>query len=477
MSSAVLDILNPDDVELYCGRYLARLVHAEARTWFSRNLRNHLVRAADFHAEIWTRGELIQVVFEGTVRRPPDWALAALDKGRPVHLFACSQPSHADLFVHLAEGLELAVAWLNGLGPGSQELRSLSRMGVPDLLSRAARARSRRLPPGGDTQLQEPAGERIDLGDGWSAVELNSAGAVTLEGAAMRHCAADYAHLVGREDGRLRLFSLRDECQRPRLTVEILRGPRGRLSARQIRGVANSIPSVSLAPRVRALLDWAGVEDPGPDGQRLGIAGIDGRLFSCPAEVLEAQFSRLPAEDWGYLDRKGWSRQVLRCLLDWRDRLSDCERQRAFDMFTPRDPARIVADQAATAELRGTGFSAANLFLPDALWVMDAEGLWNGEMRQQLTHQRVRVMRAVVERLRSHPDVLHRIWIGPVRDPAALRTWTGTDAMGRRFGEELARLRRHKLARISVMAAAPGETGGRGAIEGWSRQLYEGSAH
>ena len=449
MSSPPLDIINPNDVELYCARHVVRLDREEAKEWFTRNLRNYLIRSSDYHSEVRTRGELFQLIFEGSLSHPPQWALDALDRGKIIHLFALEQDSHSETFQALSDLIDVLISWFNAIPDHSPQWSSLSRLSVADALLKARRSPMAQGTAGpGEDFICNPEDCRVfSLEDGWQALELSNAALVTRDGAVMRHCAADYAHLVGNANSRIRIFSLRDPKGRPRLTVEISKC-RNRLIARQIKEVANSAPGSSLVAPICSFLRLMGVEDPGVDGQRLGLAGIGGHLFSTPEELLGTKFTKLSAEDWGYLDKKGWSRPVMRTLLSWRDRLSDDQLVDVFEMFTPASPTRVTDDPVASALTSALGFSVANLYLPDALWLMDAEDFWNDCLKKRLDEQRHRIMKSVIERLRSHPGVLHRVWFGPVRDRDALERWIGHDSLGEAFRVQLRRSANAKTARL-----------------------------
>lgn len=192
--------------------------------WARSSLRRHIIHELDCARPA-----------RGAPADAPAWLRERFESGEPVH--------HVEL---CEEILRLLLAALRLLIPVATR-REIDRFDPAALLNRALCERQwigRSAPsPAPEGRLRET----LRLEDGRRWVELLDERALAREGALMRHCAGLCE--PERASGESRLFSLRDESGRPRLTVEI---HQGRL--RQLRGKAQSLAKPSDWEAVGAFL-------------------------------------------------------------------------------------------------------------------------------------------------------------------------------------------------------------------------------
>jgi hypothetical protein len=165
-------------------------------------------------------------------------------------------------------------------------LRKAARMAPAEFFARVrrwvpARAVASDLPEGiVSTVLTTTAGRR------W--VELRDETALRREGARMSHCVGEGGYTTSEEGGRSRIFSLRDELDRPLVTVEGSVG--GIMVIRQIKAFGNNAIAPGARECVCELLDLLGVES--------------------MVEYAYAQITFVPGRGWAPLE-KVWKRMEI----------------------------------------------------------------------------------------------------------------------------------------------------------------------
>ena len=88
---------------------------------------------------------------------------------------------------------------------------------------------------------------------GRTSVELNDAFVLQEEGRCMRHCVGSYAPIC--LSGRSRIFSLRDQADRPLATIELGSGDGNRWQVLQVMGIRNRPVDDMIAAVARKLAD------------------------------------------------------------------------------------------------------------------------------------------------------------------------------------------------------------------------------
>lgn len=159
-------------------------------------------------------------------------------------------------------------------GPQRQEMMEIidALMGLPDLrlgrlsyeqaLTKAKDWHERLVASQALEEDPEGIVEFRAMAEGWRWVEVRSRKALNREGAMLKHCVGSYAEAV--EKGRCRIYSLRDPSNKPKLTIEAIEEKASgepaskpeevkRVRWAQVRGFANELPSLEMAPALREL--------------------------------------------------------------------------------------------------------------------------------------------------------------------------------------------------------------------------------
>lgn len=86
-------------------------------------------------------------------------------------------------------------------------------------------------------KIEDDSTRIIDMGNGWSWVDLRTEPQIQREGKIMSHCVHGSHYVEGVMEGRMKLYSLRDKDNKPQLTVQYMVNDK---HLRQYRGFANA---------------------------------------------------------------------------------------------------------------------------------------------------------------------------------------------------------------------------------------------
>lgn len=210
-------------------RYLDDLEKQAIESWAMGTARKHFIRSLPV--------EKVSASFDGA----PEWVDKALLAGQTVERALITGEARAELG-HVLD-------WLV-----ANPQRQLSKLSWEQAAKKTKawdaslqKARSLQEDPTGIEGFCEAA----SMGFGWRWVEVKSKASLEREGAVMRHCVGSYAPQV--EQGKCRIFSLRDANNKPKLTVEVAR-QESLQELLQIRGSSNRPPEPEEGPALRELI-------------------------------------------------------------------------------------------------------------------------------------------------------------------------------------------------------------------------------
>ena len=242
----------------------------KAWAWCASVGRKHMLREGAHRPHL---------VRPGTLDAGPQWVREAVAAGKPLTALSL-EASERELFLAILD-------WMRS--PSGPALGSdWSKISVPqakaaelawiDAMAKAAAKRNLEAADAAGTELFEalgPQGSDHEAGrasgsgwSGWRWVEVKSEAALEREGSLMRHCVGSYAKAVS--SGRLRIYSLRDPSNAPRLTVEA-KGAK----LVQIQAFANTPCPAELRP---AVASFAKAFEADAASRGLGVASASEEL-------------------------------------------------------------------------------------------------------------------------------------------------------------------------------------------------------
>lgn len=245
LAKAGRNVINPEQADALASALSdTRLSNMEGErplqieSWLRATARRH-----------WIRSVPAKPVDEVEAKaRPESWAMSAFESGNLVRMNLGDEQRR--------EAMQIIDCLL------ALPKERLARMSYPQALSLSHKWHAEQAKK--KVTEEDPAGIEVvlDLDGGMRWVEVKSPKSLEREGSMMRHCVGSYAQKVA--DGQCKIYSLRDEMNRPKLTVEACPSDENgelvdddeqptHLCLDQVRGVANALPKVEHANSLRAL--------------------------------------------------------------------------------------------------------------------------------------------------------------------------------------------------------------------------------
>lgn len=214
------DVINTQDISDYLLYFINNAHHKNAKKWFKKTLRNHLINDARYLRK-----------FEYQIDTLPDWAK---DK----------DPNELWIFIvtqELRQQLPHLVDYFNDLGP-----QGSINMSVEQAIDNAERWTHQLIKRASDAEDEEGLEEIMKWKNGFRIVKLNSEQCLDREGKLMQHCVGSYAQQI---QGSTKIYSLRDPNNKPHVTIEV----RGK-DVHQIKGKENKPPVKKYRAFVRKFI-------------------------------------------------------------------------------------------------------------------------------------------------------------------------------------------------------------------------------
>ena len=275
-SVAPLNFVNLEAIEHFVDSFAMRAQRPEAKQWFRSNLRNFLLRASQFAREVGS-DDIAILLGVGGMGELPTWVGDAVAAGKTLHWFEPGDAHSWEDGADLVRVMHHVVDWFDALAEDDRRWRQPHRIAVDDAVTAALawhRQLARRV---ADEWPEDWSGltSFMSFDDGSNAVRLSSPAALIREGQMMGHCVGTYANKVA--SGRCEIYSLRDKCNRPHATLEVIQG-----RVVQVRGKTNSALSPRWRPSVARLvrtMRWTA-------SAWAGLLTYQGRVYVDAADIL-----------------------------------------------------------------------------------------------------------------------------------------------------------------------------------------------
>jgi hypothetical protein len=429
------NIINIDDLKRFADSFAQRVDRPEAKQWCCKNLRHFLSREPRLSRSIGQNE--IRAIYGAQNKDPPDWIHHALDQNRTLHWFDPGGNEVWDGAGDFVQSLHNVVDWIRALPEDDRRWRQFHKIAVPEAIA-GARAWHRSLAKRAAADWPEDWSGlstvyRFD--DGMKFVKLSSANSLEREGEMMGHCVAGYASAVA--SGISAIYSLRDTCNHPHVTIEIVAG-----HLRQLQGRASSFPTEKWRPYIRAFVRSMGWSVGSAHAARLGLFCFCGRTYTDVVQIVD-DLPELP---------------VLQDLLfDWRLLTPMLSFIRQTQSKVPnsapghqRSPLavlragilagarcyRIVPTERVAADLLLGSIVEVKLKIAGAAFALGEMGLFS-ETVPQITKLCRHIGRQVLECILKHPEQLYRLELvtgGPVK-PGTLRRFFAVAGLALEFDQ------------------------------------------